>query len=106
MLSSRASLRFTVATLRYRLAGRFGFLSGLTLRRWRTRQAHCPGRVHEPPMMLLDLTVDQPAMGCERAQRRLFILPHEAAVPENIGAENGGELALQYPPLKTAIILP
>ena len=45
-------------------------------------------------------------MGRKRAQCRLFILPHEAAVAVHVGAENGGELALQYPPLMMAIILP
>src|SRR5713226_10714068 len=29
---------------------------------------------------------------------RLFVLPHEAAVAEDIGAEYGGELTFQHPP--------
>src|SRR6266851_9495753 len=30
---------------------------------------------------------------------RLFVLPHEAAIAEHIGAEYGGELTFQYPPI-------
>jgi len=43
-------------------------------------------------------------MGGKGAQRRLFIISHEAAVAEHVGAEYGGELALQYPPLIAVII--
>ena len=42
--------------------------------------------------MLLDQAVDDLAMRGQSAERRLFILPHEAAVAVNIGAEYGGEL--------------
>jgi hypothetical protein len=43
-------------------------------------------------------------MGREGEQRRLLILPHEAAAAVNVGAEYGGEL--YYPPLITVIISP
>ena len=62
------------------------------------------GRVHEPPVMLLDERVDYLAVGRKGAESRLFIFPHEAAVAEDVGAEYGGELAFHYPPLMTAII--
>ena len=42
----------------------------------------------------------------ECAQCRLFVLSHKAAVAVHVGAENGGELGLQNPPLMKAIILP
>jgi hypothetical protein len=42
----------------------------------------------------------------QTAQRRLLVLPHEAAVAEDVGTEYGGELALHYPPLKMVIIPP
>jgi len=45
-------------------------------------------------------------MGREGAQRRLFVLPHQAAVAEDVGTEYSGELALHYPPLMTEIIMP
>jgi hypothetical protein len=45
-------------------------------------------------------------MGREGAQRRLFVLAHEAAVAGHVGAEYGGELTLQYPPVTTPIVLP
>jgi len=61
--------------------------------------------VHEPSVMLLDLRIDQLAVGREGAQRRLLIFPHEAAVTVYVGAEYCGELPLHYPPLMTAIIL-
>jgi len=48
--------------------------------------------------MLLDEAVNQFAVGGKSAQRRLFVLPYEAAVAEDIGTEYGGELTLQYPP--------
>jgi hypothetical protein len=51
--------------------------------------------------MLLDSGIDQLTMGGKGAQRRLFVIPHEAAVAENVGAEYGGELSLHYPPLMT-----
>ena len=57
-------------------------------------------------MVLLYLAVDYPAMGRKRAQRRLLVFPHEAAVAEHVGAEYGGELTFQCPPLMTPIILP
>jgi hypothetical protein len=56
--------------------------------------------------MLFDLRIDQLAIGRKRVQRRLFVLLHEAAVAENVGAEYGGELAFHSPPLIMAIILP
>jgi hypothetical protein len=45
--------------------------------------------------MIFDLGIDQLSMGRKRAQRRLFILPHEAAVAVNVGAEYGSKLPLQ-----------
>src|SRR5712692_7510935 len=42
----------------------------------------------------------------QSAQRRLFVLPHEAAIAEDIGTEYGGELTFQYPPIARLIILP
>jgi hypothetical protein len=35
----------------------------------------------------------------ECAQRRLFVFSHKPAVAVHIGAESGGELGLQNPPL-------
>src|SRR5216684_107534 len=55
-------------------------------------------RINESPAMLLDEAVDQLAVGGKSAQRRLFILTHEAAIAEDIGAEYGGELTFQYSP--------
>src|SRR5216684_7569068 len=55
-------------------------------------------RINESPAMLLDEAVDQLAVGGKSAQRRLFILTHEAAIAEDIGAEYGGELTFQHPP--------
>src|SRR5712672_2118994 len=43
-------------------------------------------------------------MGGKRAQRCLFVLPHEAAVAVDVGAEYGGELALHYPPLMSLLL--
>src|SRR6266851_281893 len=48
--------------------------------------------------MLLDEAVNQFAVGGKSAQRRLFVLPHEAAVAEDVGTEYGGELTLKYAP--------
>ena len=57
------------------------------------------GGVYEAPVMLLDETVDYLAMRGQGAERRLFVLPHEAAVAEHVGAEYGGELTFHPPPL-------
>src|SRR5713226_1996730 len=35
----------------------------------------------------------------QSAKSRLFVLPHEAAIAEDIGTEYGGELPFQYPPI-------
>jgi hypothetical protein len=51
-------------------------------------------------VVLLDQTVDYLAMARQGAERRLLVLPHEAAVAEHVGAEYGGELALQTAPLR------
>src|ERR1700704_2262568 len=45
-------------------------------------------------------------MGREYAQRRLFVLPHEAAVAVNVGTEYCRELALPDPPPAMAILPP
>ena len=34
---------------------------------------------------------------------RLFVLPHEAAIAEDIGTEYSGELTLQYPPIASRL---
>jgi hypothetical protein len=34
----------------------------------------------------------------QSAEGHLFVLPHEAAIAEDIGAEYGGELTFQNPP--------
>jgi hypothetical protein len=43
--------------------------------------------------MLLDEGIDDFAMGGKGMQRRLLILPHQAAIAVYVGAEYGGELA-------------
>jgi hypothetical protein len=48
--------------------------------------------VDEASVMLLDERVDQPAMRGQSAVSRLLVLPHEAAIAEDVGAEYGGEL--------------
>jgi hypothetical protein len=53
-----------------------------------------PRGVNESPPVLLDEGVDNLAVGRQTAECRLFVLPHEAAVAVNVGAEYGGELAL------------
>src|SRR5216684_3260447 len=57
-----------------------------------------PCGINEAPAVMLDKAVDQLAVGSKGAQRRLFALPHEAAIAEDIGTEYGGELTFQYPP--------
>src|SRR5216683_28163 len=52
------------------------------------------GGVDEPSVMLLHQRIDQLAMGGQSAKSRLLVLPHEAAIAEDIGAEYGGELTL------------
>src|SRR5712692_1552530 len=42
----------------------------------------------------------------QSAKGRLFVLPHEAAVAEDIGTEYGGELAFQYPPIVARLSRP
>src|SRR5713226_4668991 len=54
------------------------------------RQYAITGGVDEAAAMLLDQRIDQLAVGRESAQRRLLVLPHEAAVAKDIGAEYGG----------------
>src|SRR6266851_6201937 len=39
----------------------------------------------------------------QSAKGRLFVLPHEAAVAEDIGTEYGGELTFQYPPIASRL---
>src|SRR6266851_3024433 len=41
----------------------------------------------------------------QSAEGRLFVLPHEAAIAEDIGAEYGGELTFQYPPIVARLLL-
>src|SRR5229473_3798397 len=41
----------------------------------------------------------------QSAEGRLFVLPHAAAIAEDIGAEYGGELTFQYPPIATRLLL-
>src|SRR5712692_4327002 len=42
----------------------------------------------------------------QSAKGRLLVLPHEAAVAEDIGTEYGGELAFQYPPIVARLSRP
>ena len=44
-------------------------------------------------MVLFDQAVDYPAMRGQGSNCRLFVLPHEAAVAVDVGAEDSGELA-------------
>src|SRR5713226_4580404 len=39
----------------------------------------------------------------QSAKSRLFVLPHEAAIAEDIGTEYGGELPFQYPPIASRL---
>jgi hypothetical protein len=58
-----------------------------------------PGRVHHSAAVLRDEGSHHLAVSSEGADRRFLILPHEAAVAFDIGAENGGELAFHtHPP--------
>jgi hypothetical protein len=50
-------------------------------------------RVYEPSVVLLDETIDGLAVRGQSAKCRLFVLPHEAAVAIDVGAEYRGELA-------------
>jgi hypothetical protein len=57
--------------------------------------------IDHPTTVLLDERGHYLPIGCERTDRRLFIVPHEAAVAFDIGTENGGELAFHtHPPRK------
>jgi hypothetical protein len=64
------------------------------------------GGIDEAPVMLLDARIDYFAVKGQGSERQLLIFPHEAAIAVDVGAEYGGELALHYPPLMMAIILP
>jgi hypothetical protein len=55
-----------------------------------------PRRVDEAPVMIFDLGFDYLAVRRERAQRRLFVLLHEAAVAVDVSAEYGGELPFHF----------
>ena len=57
------------------------------------RQYAVPGRVYESAVVLFDEPIDYRAMCRQGADRRLFVLPHEATVAVDVGAEDGGELA-------------
>jgi hypothetical protein len=63
-----------------------------------------PGGDHESAVVLLDQPVNYPAMRREVADRRRFVLPHQAAVAMDVGAEYGGEPALHS--RKTIIAVP
>src|SRR5712692_8253324 len=56
------------------------------------------GGIDESPAMLLDEPVNQFAVGGKSAEGRLLVLPHEAAIAEDVGTEYGGELTFQNPP--------
>src|SRR6266851_5865848 len=62
------------------------------------------GGINEAPAVMLEQAVDQLAVGCKGAQRRLFMLPHEAAIAEDIGTEYSGEFTFQYPPIPTRLL--
>ena len=62
-----------------------------------------PCGINETATVMLDKAIDQLAVGGKSAQCRLFVLPHEAAIAEDIGAEYGGELTLQYPPIASRL---
>jgi len=55
-----------------------------------SRSARVTGGVYEPATMLLDERVNDLAIGGKRIQRRLLVLPHEAAVAVHVGAEYRG----------------
>jgi hypothetical protein len=48
--------------------------------------------INEPTVMLLDQRIDQLAVRRKSAMSPLFVLPHEAAVAVDVGAEYGGDL--------------
>jgi len=52
-----------------------------------------PGGVYESAVVLLDQAIDYSAMRGQGSDRRLFVLPHEATVAMDVGAEDSGELA-------------
>ena len=60
------------------------------------------GRVYDPATMLLNKGGHQVSIGCERANDRLFILPHEATVPLHVCTEDSRELAFHTPSLLDA----
>ena len=49
-------------------------------------------------LVLLDETVDDLAVRGQGAERRLLILPDEAAVADHVGAEHRRKLTFQHPP--------
>src|SRR6266852_321433 len=57
-----------------------------------------PCGINEASTVMLDEAIDQFAVGGKSTQRRLFVLPHEAAIAEYIGTEYGGEFAIHYSP--------
>ncbi len=54
-------------------------------------------RVHESSTVLLDQRIDQLTRRGQTTEGRLLVLPHEAAIAEDIGAEYGGELPFHAP---------
>src|SRR6266851_703677 len=61
------------------------------------------GGIDEASVMLLDQRIDQLAMRGQSTKSGLLVLPHEAAIAEDIGTEYGGELAFQYPPIASRL---
>jgi len=60
-----------------------------------SRHLAVAGRVDEAAVMLVYVGINQTTVGGERVQRRLLILPHEAAVAVCVGAKHGGRLVVQ-----------